>query len=264
MSEERPELEERKERKQNPVVKFLTDTVIKPFDKMSLGLLDMVQKGGTANPLQYQFYLSQDALWYSIMKNLFDFEIEGIENIPPEGEPAIVCTNHQSVFDPIIFCVSFAHFARRRIHTIGAQRWFDVPFVGAYVKWCYAFPVRRGEHDVEAYNKVLQFLEEGELVGVYPEGTINNGGLNFLEPHVGAIRMAIDAKVPIIPLGITGSDKIMVRESKLPNLNTKLIVKIGKPMTMHEQYFDKPMPPHETLKGMINKVMNEIRNLLEY
>ncbi len=255
---------ESKEKKANPVMKFFTDAVLKPAGKIFDEALRVVENAGLSNQIQYPFYLSQDALWWAITHDLFGFEIYGSENVPPEGTPAVVCMNHQSLFDPIISCVTFAHYSRRRIHMMGKQEMFDVHIISSYVRWCYAYPVKRGEHDVEAYEKTLDFLRQGELVGIYPEGTVNNGGYNFLEPHVGAARIAIDAKVPIIPVGMSGTDLILPKGAKTPNFNAKLTVKIGEPIHVHEKYFGKPDVPPEELKKVMVHVMDKIKGLLVY
>ncbi len=253
-----------KEKKSNPVMKFFTDAVLRPAGKFFDETLRVVEKAGLSNQIQYPFYLSQDALWFAITQNLFGFEIHGSESVPPDGTPAIVCMNHQSLFDPIISCVTFAHYTRRRIHMMGKQEMFDVHLISSYVRWCYAYPIKRGEHDTEAYDKTLELLRQGELVGIYPEGTTNGGGFNFLEPHVGAARIAIDAKVPIIPVGISGTDRILPKGAKMPNFNAKLTVKIGEPVHIHEKFFGKPDVPPEELKKVMVHVMEKIRGLLVY
>ncbi len=255
---------ESKEKKSNPVMKFFTDVVLKPAGKFFDEALVAVEKAGLSNQIQYPFYLAQDTLWWAITHDLFGFEIYGSENVPPDGTPAVVCMNHQSLFDPIISCVTFAHYTRRRIHMMGKQEMFDVHLISSYVRWCYAFPVKRGEHDTEAYEKTLDFLSKGELVGIYPEGTVNGGGYDFLEPHVGAARIAIDAKVPIIPVGMSGTDLILPKGARMPNFNAKLTVKIGEPIHVHEKFFGRPDVPPEELKKVMSHVMDKIKGLLVY
>ncbi|MBN2151656.1 MAG: 1-acyl-sn-glycerol-3-phosphate acyltransferase [Candidatus Lokiarchaeota archaeon] len=255
---------EKREKKENPVLKFFTNAVLKPVGKFFDETLRMVEGAGLTNQIQYPFYLSQDTLWWAITHNIFGFEIYGSDNVPPDGSPAVVCSNHQSLFDPIIFCVTFAHYTRRRIHVMAKQELFDMHFVTAYIRWCYAFPVKRGEHDDEAYNKALDFLRQGELVGMYPEGTTNHGEYGFLEPHSGAARLAIDARVPILPVGISGTDRILPKGARMPNFNQKLTVKIGEPIHVHEKHFGRADVPPDDLKRVMVHVMDKIKGLLVY
>ncbi len=252
-----------KEKKENPVMKFLS-TVLKPVDSMFDGLLKMVENAGMTKQIQYPHYLNQDALWWTVAQQLFKFEIHGSENVPPEGKPAIFCVNHQSLFDPLIYGVTVTHYSRRILHIMAKQELFDTPGINAYIRWIYAFPVHRGEHDEVAYQTALDLLKKGELVGMLPEGTLNNGGLNFLEPKTGAARLAIEAQVPIIPVGMTGTDQVLAKGAKTPNFNVRLVSKIGEPIHIHEKYFGKPTPSHEDLMEIMNHVMEKIKGLLEY
>lgn len=248
--------------KENPVMKFFS-TVLKPFDSMFDGLLKMVENAGMTKQIQYPHYLSQDAFWWTVSQQLFKFEIYGSENVPPEGQAAVFCVNHQSMFDPLIYGVTVTHYSRRILHIMAKQELFDTPGINAYIRWIYAFPVHRGEHDEVAYQTALEFLKKGELVGMYPEGTLNGGGYNFLEPKTGAARMAIEAQVPIIPVGLTGPDKIFPKGAKAPNFNARLVGKIGEPIRVHEKFFGK-QASHEDLQKIMAHVMEKIKGLLEY
>src|SRR5271157_182186 len=258
-----PNTEAPKEKeKSNPVMKFISKNILKPIDSMFDGLLKSVESAGLTKQIQYPHYLNQDAFWWGVGKSLFNYEIYGSENVPAEG-PAVFCVNHQSMFDPLLYGVAITHYSRRILHIMAKVELFEMPLVNAYIRWIYAFPVHRGEHDEVAFSTALEFLKKGELVGMYPEGTLNGGGLNFLEPKTGAAKMEIEAQVPIIPVGLTGPDKIFPKGAKLPNMNARLVAKIGKPIHMHEQYFGTE-PSHDELKEIMHHVMDQIRDLLEY
>ena len=81
MAESTQETEEKREKKKNPVWDFVKNTIIKPLDQASYGLLKMVQKAGLERQIQYPFYLSQDQMWYRILNTIGKFEIMGDENI---------------------------------------------------------------------------------------------------------------------------------------------------------------------------------------
>lgn len=244
-------------------MKFLSKHVLKPIDSALDGLLRAVEQAGLTRQVQYPYYLSQDMFWWNVSKLFFNYEIFGSENIPPEGEAAVVCVNHQSLFDPLLYGVAITHHSRRILHIMAKIELFEMPIINSYIRWIYAFPVHRGEHDMEAYNQALEFLAEGELVGMYPEGTLNGGGYNFLEPKTGAARLAIEAGVPIIPVGLTGPDQILPKGAKLPNFNVKLTAQIGEPIMVHEQYFGKEAS-HEEMADVMQHVMNRIKDLLLY
>jgi 1-acyl-sn-glycerol-3-phosphate acyltransferase len=261
-SEAQGSADAKKTPKGNPAMKFITDNVLKPVDSMFDGLLRSVESAGLTKQIQYPHYLNQDAFWWNVGKFFFNYEILGSENVPKEGA-AVFCVNHQSLFDPLLYGVAVTHYTRRILHIMAKIELFQTPLVNAYIRWIYAFPVHRGEHDVQAYETALNFLKQGELVGMYPEGTLNGGGYNFLQPKPGAAKMAIEAQVPIIPVGLTGVDKIFPKGAKMPNFNARLIAKIGEPIHVHEQYFGTD-PTLEQLLGVMDHVMEQIKGLLYY
>ena len=255
--------QERTERKKNPLMDFVKSAILEPVDSAFDGLLRMVEQAGLTRQIQYPHYLSQDLFWWTVSKMFFNYEIFGSENVPPEGEAAVVCVNHQSMFDPLLYGVAITHYSRRILHIMAKVELFEMPIINAYIRWIYAFPVRRGEHDIDAYNAALDFLKKGELVGMYPEGTLNGGGLNLLPPKTGAARLAIEAEVPILPVGLTGPEKILPKGARTPNFNQKLTAKIGEPIYVHEKYFGKT-PSHDELDGVMKHVMENIKGLLLY
>jgi len=86
--------------------------------------------------------------------------------------------------------------------------WFPLgPFIAA----CGAFPVRRGESDVEAVATAIRLCREGHIVVMFPEGTRREKGLR--KKHAarwrsGAARIALEAGVPLVPAGLAGTDEL--------------------------------------------------------
>nr|MDO8118791.1 lysophospholipid acyltransferase family protein [Candidatus Sigynarchaeota archaeon] len=213
--------------------KFLSNPFFKVIDGALIGALDLVKSAGLQRQFMYSNYLNADWFWHGLMKNLFDFEIHGAQHVPLEGTGGVVCVNHTSFLDQFIMGVSVAHETRRVIHIMGKQEIFNTPLMNAYFRWIYGFPVKRGEHDMESYNYAIDLLKKGELVGMFPEATLNEGGTKFLKAKTGAVRMAIEAEVPIIPLSTTGADKIIGKDMKAVSLSRKLVARFGEPFTMH-------------------------------
>ena len=74
-----------------------------------------------------------------------------------------------------------------------------------------AFEVRRGEGDTKAIEIAVQLAREGEVVAIFPEGTRRKKGVGKkreARPHTGAVRVALEAEVPLIPAAIAGTDRI--------------------------------------------------------
>ncbi|MFW9899012.1 MAG: lysophospholipid acyltransferase family protein [Candidatus Thorarchaeota archaeon] len=185
------------------------------------------------------------------------------KHIPKEGG-ALIASGHNSEWDVLMLPLAIWQNGRRQLYQMAKESLFKIPVVNAWVRTHLAFPLRRGEHDISSYNTGKDLLEAGELVVVYPEGTTNPGGGVLLEGHTGAIRLAIEAKVPIIPVGATGSENIYPKHAKMLNFGKGCIFKAGEPFMEHSKYFDQPMPSYDELKRLTNNMMAKIKDLMFY
>jgi len=183
--------------------------------------------------------------------------------IPKEGG-ALLVMNHNSEWDVILIALSTGQYIDRRTWQMSKQSLFRYPIVNAWIRSHYAFPLKRGQHDVDSYNFGIKCLKEGDLVVVYPEGTTGTGGGVLLEGHTGAIRMAIEAQVPIIPIGITGTEDTYPKHAKMLNFFRGAIFKAGEPFMEHAQYFGKEMPDYDELKRLTDNMMKSIEDLMLY
>ncbi len=86
-----------------------------------------------------------------------------------------------------------------------------------------------------------------------------------MEGHTGCVRLAIDAKVPIIPVGITGTENIYPKHGKMLNFGKACVLKAGEPFMEHAKYWDaQEMPSFEVLKDLTSKMMARIKDLQVY
>lgn len=245
---------------------------LKRFGKDMMQLVDDVWysflKSLEAFDLRYQFqeviqHFSGDLVtnWSDLMMpyRVIDYE----KYVPKEG-PMLVCTNHNSEWDVIILATSLINKSNRVLYQMAKQSLFKMPIVNAWIRNHHAFPLKRGQSDVGSYLYAKNRLENGELVVIYPEGTTNEGGGKLLPGHTGAMRLAIEAKVPILPIGITGTEDIFPKHAKMLNFGKGCILRAGEPFREHEKYFDKPMPNYEELKRLTDNMMKYIESLLYY
>jgi len=176
---------------------------------------------------------------------MFDLKVYGIENVPQTG-PALLLANHQSYLDPILVAVRL----RRPVSFFAKSELFENPYFGWLIRSLHAFPVRLGAGDIGAVRELIQRLEEGHVMNVYPEGTRSDDG------QIGEIQRGIalvlrKAHVPVIPVVIDGSFEAWPRDSKLFHAHP-IRVLYGKPMHL------------EGLKGdeIVKTVGNTLRTLL--
>jgi 1-acyl-sn-glycerol-3-phosphate acyltransferase len=143
---------------------------------------------------------------------LFTYDCAGEEKVPGSG-PAVIAANHPSYLDPLLLSLH----VRRPIHFMAWDALFKVPVVGALLRLFGAFPVdvRKGKGR-EAYEKARRIVEEGELVGIFPEGKRSRTG--WLEPALreGAVRLAWETGAPLVPATIAGAYRAWPHYQSLP------------------------------------------------
>ncbi|MBD3211417.1 MAG: hypothetical protein GF311_02325 [Candidatus Lokiarchaeota archaeon] len=239
--------------------------LLRSIDDAWLTFLKILDEFG----LRYEFQkLIQHGLTYPAVKFIVDnfapIKVMGYEeNVPSEGG-AIICSNHNSEWDVIMNAYALEISKKRMLWQMSKQSLFQIPIVNAWVRTHHAFPLKRGESDIPCYNFAKGLLEEGKIVMIYPEGTTSSGGGEVLEGHTGAMRLAIEAKVPIIPVGITGTENTYPKHAKTLYFGHGQTFKAGEPFMEHEKYFDKPMPDYDELKRLTNNLMSRIKDLLVY
>lgn len=151
-------------------------------------------------------------------------EVEGVEHLPADG-PALVCANHRSYFDPL----AVGHAGARRgrpIRFLGKKEVFDAPVVGDLARAMGGIRVERGSGSDEPLLEAADCLRAGELVAILPQGTIPRGRAFFdpvLRGRWGAARLAAEMaaegrSVPVIPLGLWGTERVWPRNSRVPNM----------------------------------------------
>ena len=152
-------------------------------------------------------YLAIAALSWPLLKGLFRLRARGREHLPTEGG-FVLAANHNSNFDP--WPLGITLFPKRYLRFMGKSELFWTPFK-QFATAAGAFPVRRGQADLEAMATATQLCREGHIVVMFPEGTRRKKGLRKkyeARAHTGAARIALDANVPLVPVGIVGTDRL--------------------------------------------------------
>ena len=142
-----------------------------------------------------------------LLRGVFRLRVTGRENIPAEGG-FVLAANHNSNFDP--WPLGIGLFPDRFLRFMGKSELFRFP-LGAFIGAAGAFPVRRGEGDLEAIETAVELCREGQAVVMFPEGTRRKKGLvkkRVAKAHSGAARIALEADVPLMPAAIKGTDRL--------------------------------------------------------
>jgi 1-acyl-sn-glycerol-3-phosphate acyltransferase len=150
--------------------------------------------------------------------------VQGEENVPAIG-PVLMVSNHISYLDP----VSIGDASPRRVVFMAKAELFKNPVLGFLLRGVDSFPVRRGEADRGAFKTTLTMLEEGRVVCIFPEGTRSlDGTLKEAEP--GAALFAMKVGCPIVPVFVTGTDKMLGRGGRFHR--ARVTVAFGPPFTL--------------------------------
>lgn len=158
--------------------------------------------------------------------------IYGANNVPRNG-PLLVVANHASDFDPPIVssCV------RRPVSYMAKEELFKVPVLAPAIRAYGAYPVKRGSADRSAIRSALQQLNHGWAVGVFLQGTRTPDG-RISAPKLGAVLIAAKAQVPILPVSLWGTERILPKGAKFPQPRP-VTVRIGAPLAPPSNSKDK-------------------------
>ncbi len=146
------------------------------------------------------------ALSWPFVRGALRLRARGVENLPGGG--FVLAANHTSNFDP--WPLAMPLFPRRQLRFMAKSELFN-PIVGPVITAGGAFPVHRGEGDLEALETAARLVRGGEIVVMFPEGTRRSKGLrkkHHARPHTGAARIALDADAPLVPAAIKGTDRL--------------------------------------------------------
>ncbi|HEV2757957.1 MAG TPA: lysophospholipid acyltransferase family protein [Acidimicrobiales bacterium] len=162
-------------------------------------------------------------LIWLVAKVLWRISFEGLENVPRSG-PFVLAPVHRSFVDFGLV----SGVTRRRMGYMGKESLWKIKPLGAFITMLGAYPVNRGAPDRESLRRTLNILEKGEPLVLFPEGTRRTGPV-VEHLHEGAAFVASRAGVPIVPVGIGGSERALPKGKRLPRL-VKIHVLVGEPM----------------------------------
>jgi 1-acyl-sn-glycerol-3-phosphate acyltransferase len=173
--------------------------------------------------LERASYAFVRGLFVVLAKPYLRLEIRGAEHVPAHG-PFVLSPVHRSNLDFIL-----ASTVRRgRMRYMGKASIWKSRALGRFVSMLGAFPVHRGTADRESVRTCLAVIENGEPLVMFPEGT-RRSGPEIAEIFDGTAYVAARAGVPIVPVGIGGSDEAMPVGAKMVKPR-KVVLVVGPPI----------------------------------
>ncbi len=195
---------------------------------------------------------------------LYKVEVTGMENLPKSGG-YVLAANHVTTVDALAVAYMMYFRLHRAPHFLAKEGLFKTPIVGPVLLAVGQIPVFRGQrNNTDPMEAAYKVLRAGHVIGIFPEGTLTRDpDLWPMRGRTGAIRLAIETGVPIVPVGQWGTEKVMeTYSSKLkPKPWHKVNIIIGKPIDVSAYVAKKNST--EELVLLTEKVMNEITKLVE-
>lgn len=191
--------------------------------------------------------------WFRIMD--FKFRVTGQENIPRTGG-AVLAINHISYVD-FIMAGYGARWSKRLTRFMAKREVFDHRFAGPLMRSLKHISVDRADGQA-SYDEAVRYLRNGEVVGVFPEATISRSFL-VKELKTGAVRMAAEADVPLVPMILWGTQRLITKDHPRDFSRHKTItVTIGEPLDPQgSSAHDKTQELHRAMSAMLDKAIKE-------
>ncbi len=163
------------------------------------------------NKNSHIFYTMFSPIVLLLFSLLFLPKIRGKENIP-KNSGAVLAGNHITVLD----CFMVMAGTRRCIHFLAKAELFKFSFTNWFFKNAGLIPVYRNGKDKKALKKATEYLKNGSLVGIFPEGRVNKTFETPVLPFkIGAVKMAQETNCPIVPFTIKGKYVPFIRSIEI-------------------------------------------------
>jgi 1-acyl-sn-glycerol-3-phosphate acyltransferase len=194
-----------------------------------------------------------------LLRIIFRPVVEGAENVPAEG-PAILASNHLSYADWLFMPLTLP----RRVTFVAKAEYFTTPGIkGWFQKKFFSgagqVPIdRSGANAAEgALSSARKILADGDLFGIYPEGTRSHDGTLY-RGKTGVARLALETKVPVIPVAVLGTDVVAPPGKKFGTF-TRPGVRFGKPLDFSR--YEGMENDRYILRSITDEIMYEIMRL---
>lgn len=180
--------------------------------------------------------------------------IEGRENLPKSG-PFVLAPTHRSIIDtPVASSVR-----ARRMRFMGADKWWSNRTFGKILTLVGGFPVTRGAADRQALERTIAVIEAGEPAVIFPEGERKSGPV--VQPLFrGVAYMAGKTNVPVVPVGIGGSERAMPKGARFI-YPSKIHVIVGAPI--FPKVDGTGRVPRDSVRGLTDELHTEMQRLFD-
>lgn len=198
------------------------------------------------------------ALCRAVLSSLARVRVEGAVDLPTSG-PLIVVANHLSNADPPLVVGWLTPALGRPMHILAKESLFVGP-VGAFFRSQGVTPVRAGGSDMEAFRAAREVLERGDVLCIFPEGTRSRSG-ELQEPKPGVALLATRTNAPILPVGVSGTDRFLGPGQRMPRLGSRITLRVGRQFTLDRQANGRPR--RQVMQAASDEIMRRIAALVD-
>ncbi len=150
----------------------------------------------------YKLYFAIVPLAKLIMSSKYKLKYEGRENLPEKGAYILSC-NHITALDPVLLALK----SKRIIHFMAKYETFKNPLARFFLTHLNSFPVKRGSSDKSSIEYAINLIKNGEIIGIFPEGTRNKEGTEPQKAKSGVALIAHASKADVLPCSIRIGEK---------------------------------------------------------
>jgi 1-acyl-sn-glycerol-3-phosphate acyltransferase len=194
-----------------------------------------------------------------ILKIVFRPQVEGAENVPGEG-PSILASNHLSYADWLFMPATLP----RKVTFVAKAEYFTGPGIKGWFQKLFftgsgQVPIDRSSASAAegALSSAKQVLADGDLFGIYPEGTRSHDG-RLYRGKTGVARLTLETGVPVIPVAVVGTDVVAPPGKKFGSI-TRPVVRFGKPLDFSR--YEGMENDRYILRSITDEIMYEIMRL---
>ncbi|HXF56673.1 MAG TPA: lysophospholipid acyltransferase family protein [Actinomycetota bacterium] len=200
------------------------------------------------------WFLMKHVLLGPLLRLLYRPRVRGLEHVPREGG-AILAANHLSFLDDLLLPL----VVPRKVVFLAKAEYFDRWYLRWFFKGANVIPVRRASRSAaeDALRTAVRALRQGQLVGIFPEGTRSPDG-RLYRGRTGVARMALEARVPVVPVGIVGTFEALPYDRKVPRPR-RVEIRFGWPLSF-ERFWGRA-DDRFALRSATDEVMYEIMRL---
>ena len=201
-----------------------------------------------------QYWIAR-GIFRAAFKTCFRWRVYHPERVPDEG-PVVLAANHASFMDPPLV----GSAAKRGIHYLARESLFRWPGIGALLRSVNAVPVDRDAGGVSGLRIILDRLNRGEAILLFPEGTRTyDGNLRGAQGGIGLV--VVKSGVPVVPVRLFGTYEAWSRNTRFPRCR-QIVAKFGKPISFSELVTEAKTAPKPRLKQIYQQVADEIMRVL--